>query len=383
MAICIAAASATVSCSGSEPVPTPPATGALLRGEPTGFLEAIAPTWETDLSRHTVPLEEIRPGGPPRDGIPPIDRPVFVRAEDAPSYMADDEPVAVLEIDGVSRAYPLTILIFHEIVNDVVAGEAVAVTYCPLCNTALAFSRTIDGRTLRMGTTGLLRHSNLIMWDDATESWWQQATGQAIVGEFAGRSLDFLPVRIVSWSHFRDAFPRGELLTRETGFERTYDLPPYGGYDASAELLRELSDGSPSPVERVVSVRVGGASIAYPFVLLERMPIVHDEVGGRRIVVLYVGGTLSPFAKRPLFERDLLGSLASSEGAELPDPDDVERRAVGTAAVYEPTAAGMELTFEDRGGVITDIQTGSSWDILGRAVEGPLLGSSLHTCRAW
>ncbi len=376
----LCAAALLAACSGppgQDAAQAPAATPALLDDRPTGFLRAIAPAWRTDLARHTVPLGEIRPGGPPRDGIPPIDRPVFAPARDAPGYLSEDEPVVVLELDGERRAYPLSILILHEIVNDVVGGVAVAVTYCPLCNTGIAFRRTVDGRTLRMGTTGLLRHSNLIMWDDATESWWQQATGEAIAGELAGRVLDFIPVRIASWSSFRDAFPDGEVLTRDTGFERSYDLPPYGGYDASAELIRELSDGSLSPVERVVSVSWGGSRVAYPFGLLEETPIVHDVVGGRRIVVLYAGGTLSPFAKRPIFEFDLIGSVvASGETVEV-DPASIERRSVGSAAAYEPYAAGMELTFEDRGGVITDRETGSSWDILGRAVAGRLAGSRL------
>ena len=370
LALCAAAALAASACSGAPQADAPDLVG----GEPTGFLRAIAPTWSTDLGRHTVPLGEIRPGGPPRDGIPPIDRPVFVPSRDAPDYLADHEPVVALELGGEQRAYPLSILIAHEIVNDIVAGEAVAVTYCPLCNTGLAFLRTVDGRVLRMGTTGLLRHSNLIMWDDATESWWQQATGEAIAGEHAGRVLEAIPVQTVSWSAFRDAFPDGRVLTRDTGHLREYDLPPYGGYDASAELTPRFSDGSLSPVERVVSVVEGERVVAYPFGLLEEMPIVHDFVGGRRIVVFYVGGTLSPFAKRPLFDSNLIGSVSASGDAVEVGPGGVEMRSVGSAAAYEPIVAGMRLTFEDRGGVITDRQTGSSWDILGRAVAGRLAG---------
>ena len=138
----------------AEPSPAPGLD--LLDDELTGFLKAVESTWDTDFSIHTVPFAEIRPGGPPRDGIPPIDDPVFAPVGDAPDYLVDAEPVIVLELNGEQRAYPLSILITHEIVNDVVAGEPVAVTYCPLCNTGLVFRRTVDGEVIRFGTTGLL-----------------------------------------------------------------------------------------------------------------------------------------------------------------------------------------------------------------------------------
>jgi hypothetical protein len=135
--------------------------------------------WKTDFSKHSLPLGEFVSGGQPRDGIPPIDEPKFVSAERAAEFLAAREPVMAVEMEGRARGYPLQILVWHEIVNDVLAGRPIAVTYCPLCNSSLVFDRTVDGRTLRLGTTGNLRHSDLVMWDDATESWWQQITGQA------------------------------------------------------------------------------------------------------------------------------------------------------------------------------------------------------------
>ena len=119
-----------------------------------------------------------QPGGPPRDGIPPIDQPRFISPADAGAWLKDDEPVVAFELNGESRAYPMQILIWHEIVNDIVAGVPVMITFCPLCNAAIAFDRRVDGHALRFGTTGNLRHSDLVMWsDDPGETWWQQITG--------------------------------------------------------------------------------------------------------------------------------------------------------------------------------------------------------------
>ncbi len=398
---CAAALASLVSCSAGSDPPAPHAKDAedpepvlvdkdaaagthpvrpdlrLLDDEPTGFLKAVASTWDTDFEIHTVPYAEIKPGGPPRDGIPPIDRPVFAVVHDPPDYLVDDEPVLVLELGGEQRAYPLSILILHEIVNDVVGGEAVAITYCPLCNTGLVFKRTVNGQVMRFGTTGLLRNSNLIMWDSATESWWQQATGEAIVGELTGHVLEFIPAQIVSWDAFRDAFGGGVVLTRDTGFVRAYDLPPYGGYDASADILTEFADGSLSPIERVVSVVVDGKSVAYPFTALEEVPIVHDSFEGRDLVIFYVGGTLSPFPKRPIFNVGLIGSVVAGGDTVEVDPSTIERRSVGATAVFEPFIDGTRLTFVDRDGVITDRETNSAWNIFGEAVSGDLAGSRL------
>jgi hypothetical protein len=127
--------------------------------------------WHTDFSRHTVPLQEVDSGGPPRDGIPPIDHPKFETVTQGDGWLKPQEPVIALSLGGETRVYPLQILIWHEIVNDVVGGVPVLVSFCPLCNTAIAFDRRLDGRVLDFGTTGNLRRSDLAMWDRQTESW--------------------------------------------------------------------------------------------------------------------------------------------------------------------------------------------------------------------
>jgi hypothetical protein len=136
--------------------------------------------WRTDFSRHTVPLDEIRSGGPPRDGIPPIDHPQFVDFASANAWLHDREPVVAVHRHKVAKAYPLQILIWHEIVNDTIGHAPITVTFCPLCNSAIAFPRQLDGQVLDFGTTGRLRHSDLVMWDRQTESWWQQLTGKPL-----------------------------------------------------------------------------------------------------------------------------------------------------------------------------------------------------------
>lgn len=173
----------------------------------------LAAGWKTDFSKHSVPFDEFMSGGPGKDGIPAVDEPKFVAVDDAES-LADREPVIELVVDGEARAYPIQILIWHEIVNDAVGGVAVAVTFCPLCNTSIVFDRRLDGRTLDFGTTGNLRNSDLVMYDRQTESWWQQFGGEALVGELTGEELEQLPSRVVAWEAFRREHPEGKVLSQ-------------------------------------------------------------------------------------------------------------------------------------------------------------------------
>ena len=198
-------------------------------------------SWETDFSRHTVTYTDILSGGPSRDDIPPLDDPKFTTFQDADQRLGGQAPVIDLELNGDTRAYPLQIMTWHEIVNDVIGGLPVAVTFCPLCNSAIVFDRRLNGTVYDFGTSGKLRNSDLIMWDRQTESWWQQFTGEGIVGELAGEQLTFLPASIISWSDFKTAYPEGQVLSTDTGFSRSYGVNPYAGYDradSSPFLLR-------------------------------------------------------------------------------------------------------------------------------------------------
>jgi len=214
--------------------------------------------WDTNFCLHNVPYDEIFSGGPPRDGIPPIDSPRFETVDSADTWIEDVEPVIILEVNNEVRAYPLQILIWHEIVNDEIGGQPVVVTFCPLCNTALAFARpTVNGELLTFGTSGNLRISDLVMWDRQTESWWQQFNGKAIVGDLTGTKLEFLPSAIISWADFKSKHPEGQVLSIETGFSRSYGRNPYSGYDNINSYpfayTGDLNDRLP-PMARVLGI---------------------------------------------------------------------------------------------------------------------------------
>ena len=210
---------------------------------------------DTDFGKSSVDLSEIISGGPPKDGIPSIDDPRFVPVSEA-EELAPTEPVISLEIDGDARAYPLRILIWHEIVNDVVGGKPVAVTYCPLCNSGIVFDRVIDGQVSEFGTTGKLRRSDMVMYDRLTESWWQQFLGEAIAGDLTGTVLDVVPSRVESLERFVARYPDGKLLVPTNPGMRSYGRNPYAGYDGSSWpfLYRGDYDGPVPPLARVVVV---------------------------------------------------------------------------------------------------------------------------------
>lgn len=312
--------------------------------------------WGTDFSKHSVPYDEIFSGGVPPDGIPPIDNPQYHDVSDPPSWTKDAEPVVVVEINGDARAFPLSIMIWHEIVNDVIGGVPVSVTYCPLCNTAITFDRRIDGGALDFGTSGNLRNSDLVMYDRQTQSWWQQITGEAIVGTLTGTKLDFIPSQLVSWSDFRESFPEGKLLSRDTGNARNYNAAPYTGYDELDNvpfLFTGQFDDRLVPMERIIGLSVGDTSVAYPFGGFDNVGVVNDSIEGTEIVVFYSDGALSAFS-------------TGSEHAE-----------VGSSGVFDPILNGEKLTFAIKSDAIIDEGSGSTWNILGEAIDGPLAGEKL------
>jgi hypothetical protein len=328
---------------------------------PAGATAQQAQGWRTDLSRHTVPLEEIVSGGPPKDGIPAVDHPTFVSVAEADGWLAPREPVVVVVAGGEAKAYPLQILIWHEIVNDVVGGRPVAVTYCPLCNTALAFDRRLGETVLDFGTTGRLRYSDLVMYDRQTESWWQQATGEAIVGKLASRQLHFVSAPLLSWLTFRSAYPDGLVLSRRTGFDRPYGETPYARYDEPrGSPIRSFFRGRPDPrlpaMERVVAVSLGGEDVAYAFGALRQSPAMNDLVAGVPIAVFWEPGTASALDDRRI-----------AQGRDVGSTGVFDRRVEGRVLEFEPAGPGR---FRDRG-------TGSEFDIVGRGIFGPLRGRML------
>ena len=216
--------------------------------------------WKTDFEKARVPLSEILSGGPPRDGIPSIDDPRFVASKATDRY-AGREPVIALAVGTEARAYPLSVLTWHEIVNDVIGGRPVAVTYCPLCNASIVFDRLLGERTLDFGTTGKLRNSDLVMYDRQTETWWQQFSGEAIVGGLVGKTLKMLPSRVVSFAEFKSRYPEGQVLVPKNPGFRNYGRNPYVAYDSRSTpyplFQGDLPDGIDA-MARVVVVRRGG-----------------------------------------------------------------------------------------------------------------------------
>ncbi|MFQ5957984.1 MAG: DUF3179 domain-containing protein [Alphaproteobacteria bacterium] len=248
---------------------------------PIGAAEAAPDRWKsqwpnTDFEKTSIDLNEIFSGGPPKDGIPSIDDPQFKPVSEI-TDLPDREPVIGFAVGGDIRAYPLRILMWHEIVNDVVGGVPVAVTFCPLCNAAVVFDRRVDGRVLEFGTTGNLRYSDLVMYDRQTESWWQQFLGEAIVGEMTGAVLKFLPARIESFAKFRARAPEGKVLVPNFGSLRRYGSNPYQGYDSLSRpwLYRGKLPEGIAPLERVVTVEKEAWSLA---LLRERKTITKGDI---------------------------------------------------------------------------------------------------------
>ena len=312
----------------------------------------------TDFSKHTVPYSEILSGGPPKDGIPAIDNPNFQSTSEADEWLKDREPVVFVQVGDDARAYPIQILIWHEIVNDTVGGEPLLVTFCPLCNTAIAFKRTFNGQVFDFGTTGRLRYSNLIMYDRQSETWWQQATGDAIAGEYTGAQLEFYPASMISWADFKDLYPNGKVLSRDTDHPRNYGRNPYYGYDDINQTPFLYDGTTPNqlpPMARVLTVDLNGEAVAYPYDVLSELKVINDRVGGEEMVVFWAEGTASAL-----------------DTSNIP-----EGREVGAVVAYSRLLDERVLDFEFKDGKIFDIQTGSEWNIFGLAVMGELQDKQL------
>lgn len=326
-------------------------------GPKEGTPSALRNMRDPRLPAPLVNPDDIISGGPPPDGIPAIDRPVFERVRGV-DWLRDREPVLALELDGDARAYPVQILVWHEIVNDTVGSTPVSVTYCPLCNSAVAFDRRVAGRVVDFGTSGRLYFSDLVMYDRQTESLWVQFEGRAVAGVLTGERLRAYPVATVSWSDFRKAHPRGLVLSRDTGFSRDYGRNPYPGYDdvrSTPFLFEGEIDGRLAAKERVVGIKVGNDAVAVTLDALARRRMIELEAEGQKLVVFWKPGT-----------------AAGLEAGRVSDGRDV-----GATGVFDPTVDGRRLTFRAVDDGFQDNETGSRWDIFGRATSGPLAGRSL------
>lgn len=239
--------------------------------------------WEREFplngfQKASVPIDEIISGGPPRDGIPAIDTPKFETVAQQLSTLAPNEPVISLIKNGEAKAYPLRILMWHEIANDTIGGLPVAVTYCPLCNSAIVFERRVGGQVTTLGVSGKLRNSDMIMYDRLTENWWQQFTGEAIVGPRTGEKLKIVPSRLESFERFAKRAPNGQVLVPNNPNARRYGANPYVNYDSSARpfLYRGSMPEGIAPMERVV--RIDGTAWSLPLLRAQRRIVEGDLV---------------------------------------------------------------------------------------------------------
>jgi hypothetical protein len=272
---------------------------------------------DTNFEKTTVSSwGEILSGGPPKDGIPALSDPDFVRAS-GKSGIEPTEPVITLEMGGEARAYPIRYLTWHEIVNDVVGGVPVAVTFCPLCNSALTFDRRVNGRALTFGVSGKLRHSDMIMYDRETQSWWQQAIGEAIVGDLTGAELTTLPSWMESWAEFTARHPDG-LVMAEPAYNRDYGRNPYRGYDSSTRPFLYSGEMPPHGIdalERVV--RVGDR--AWPMARLAR----EGEVREAGVVISWRAGQASALDTGRIGDGRDVGSIRVRDGQGQDVPHDL------------------------------------------------------------
>ena len=321
--------------------------------------------WRTLWGIRIVEFDELRSGCPWRDCIPSIEDPRFETIEEASEASVAAIPLVHVELNGDARGYPLDILTRHEIVNDIIGGEPVAVTFCPLCNTAIAFKRTVGAEVLEFGVSGLLRNSDLVMYDRATHSLWQQATGRALVGAYVGARLEKLPAAIISFGQFADEFPDGLVLSRGG---RAYGENPYGGYDDEDRrpflFAGEIDPRLPG-TRRVVALETtdpatGAAEyIAYPWPLLAERRAINDTRGGLPIAVLWTPGTNTALGARSIAQAEDIGAAA------------VFNTLIGDVALF------LEPNPEDARTFI-DNATGTVWNIFGRAISGPFEGTQLQ-----
>ncbi|MEA3511450.1 MAG: DUF3179 domain-containing protein, partial [Actinomycetota bacterium] len=308
-----------------------------------------------------VPIDEIISGGPPPDGIPPIEDPVFLDVAENLEILDPAEPVVALEINGDARAYPIRAMIWHEIVNDTVGGVPVSVTYCPLCNSAVTYRREINGVETTFGTSGRLFASALVMYDRATESLWTHFDGKAVVGVLTGTQLEAIGSPLMAWGDFVNAYPTGQVLDwNETGFRRDYGRNPYEGYDDDTTepfLFRGALDDRGLAKQRVVGIALDDEAVAY-----DLNSISEGEANATNVAVA---------------DQDLVIFWKAGQASALDEGILEEGRDVGSVGVFSRVVDGNSLTFATEGDRFVDEETGSVWLVSGEAVSGPLEGTRL------
>ncbi|MDY6768672.1 MAG: DUF3179 domain-containing protein [Candidatus Nanohaloarchaea archaeon] len=319
-------------------VPVSPSDGERSKGD----IDSSRYNVTDDGTKYTVhPSELVR--GAPKDGIPSIDNPSFQQAEEA-TWLSPDDLVIGVTVNGEAKAYPFRILNVHEIVNDRIGGEPVAVTYCPLCRSGLAYSRQVDNRTLEFGVSGKLWNANLVMYDRETETYWSQIQGDAIVGPLVPEELDLVHSVITDWESWQESHPDTQALSRDTGIysPQRYGSNPYTDFQSSERVGFGVDDVDDRlhPKEVVYGVSVGGDATAYVEADVRQEDVINDEVGGVPVAV-------------------------------------VEDQESGGIRVFTRTMNNETLAFSLQNGSLVD-GDGNTWSFDGIAQEGPHEGETLE-----
>lgn len=300
-------------------------------------------TVRAEEEKHTVRLDQIVSGGPPPDGIPSIDSPKFISIDDGDKFLGDLDKVVGIKINGDIRAYPLQVLVWHEIVNDKVGGIPVAITYCPLCFTNQVFGRTVNNTILEFGTSGKLYNNNLVMYDRTSKSLWSQALGEGILGEYAGITLEKFPFDLAYWKDWKQLYPQSKVLSKDTGSVRPYGADPYEDYYTNPDILFPISnrDNRLGLKEVIVGLENEGLSKAYKLQDIEKLKVINDQLGNKSVTL---------FSLYPIMAR-----------------------------VFDSSVDGQVLIFQYNltNNTFTDKQTGSQWDFEGKSIGGSLKGKQL------
>ena len=296
---------------------------------------------ETNGVKHLIPLDKIKDGGPPKDGIPSIDNPIFVDVSDS-NFMSDSDIVIGLNINGEIKAYPLFILVWHEIVNDKIGDTPISVTYCSLCYTSQVFERIIDNQEVEFGTSGKLYNSNLLMYDRLTDSYWSQALGIAVTGELSGYELNLIPFDLITWGDWKTLHPDTFVLTTDTGYIRSYATDPYGSYYTEPRIMFpvEHNDDRLHPKEIILGFHQNDVYKAYKQSDIESNVIINDFIDETPVLLV----SFFPQNSRS-FERILDGTI---------------------------------LNFTYSNNQIFDSQTNSEWNYDGLAISGEYDGRQLN-----
>ncbi len=348
----------------TTPQETPTSTTAFVNnGELPEGTSALDNRYDDAFPEPLIDPADVLSGGPPPDGIPPIDNPEFISVADADDWLNDVEPVLVVDVEGDVRVYPIQIMMWHEIVNDTVGGLPLSVTYCPLCNSAISFERVVRGVETTFGTSGSLYNANLVMYDRATESLWNQLDGRAVIGVLTGDVLTQYPSSTMSWATVKESRPNAQVLDRDrTGASRRYGTNPYTGLDDP--------NGQPFLFNGEIDVRAKA---------MQRIVAIESENAAAAWTIDFLSGDADAVATQAEFDGEPLAILWQAGEASALDTSEITAgRDVGTVGVFSAIVDDQELTFSVEGDTFVDDQTSSEWNILGEAVSGSLEGSRLE-----